>query len=363
MIELAHGNLLEADADALVNTVNCVGYMGKGIALQFKQAFPDNFRTYEAACRHGSMVPGRVLVHDYGVLQRPRYIINFPTKNHWRAKSRMEDIESGLAALVQAVREHDIRSIAVPPLGCGLGGLNWSDVRPRIEAAFTELPGVHVHLYGPEKTPAARAMPVRTDPPRMTPARALFIKLMDAYAVLDYRRTLLEIQKLAYFLQAAGEPLKLNYEAGRYGPYAHNLNKVLERLEGHLIRGYGDSQKKDAEIELLPGAVGAADAFLNQDSESRIRLRRVGELIEGFETPYGMELLATVHWVGTQPGASGGPPVQDVESATRAVHRWNARKQWIFTPEHIRTAWDHFSRLGWLSAARTTPGHGPLLDG
>lgn len=94
MIELAHGNLLEADADALVNTVNCVGYMGKGIALQFKQAFPDNYKTYEAACRHGNVVPGRVLVHDYGVLQRPRYIINFPTKNHcgrsrgWRTSSR-----------------------------------------------------------------------------------------------------------------------------------------------------------------------------------------------------------------------------------------------------------------------------------
>lgn len=143
--------------------------------------------------------------------------------------------------------------------------------------------------------PAAGAMPVRTERPVMTPARALFIKLMDAYAVLDYRRTLLEIQKLAYFLQAAGEPLKLKYEAGKYGPYAHNLDKVLERLKGHFIRGYGDSQNKDAQIELLPGAVRAADDFLDQSSESRVRLRRVSELIEGFETPYEMELLATVH--------------------------------------------------------------------
>jgi O-acetyl-ADP-ribose deacetylase (regulator of RNase III) len=361
VIELAHGNLLEANADALVNTVNCVGYMGKGIALQFKQAFPDNFKTYEAACRHGGVVPGRVLVHDYGVLQHPRYIINFPTKNHWRAKSRIEDIESGLVALVQAVRDYDIRSIAVPPLGCGLGGLSWADVRPRIEAAFAAVPDVHVQLYGPEKTPAAKAMPVRTDRPRMTTARALFIKLMDAYAVLDYRRTLLEIQKLAYFLQVAGEPLKLNYQAGQYGPYAHNLNKVLERLEGHFIRGYGDSQRKDAEIELLPGALQAADAFIEQESESRVRLCQVSELIEGFETPYGMELLATVHWVGTQPGQDGEPPVEDVEAAIRAVHRWNARKQWIFTPEHIRTAWNHLSQLGWLGAARAAPGGALML--
>ncbi len=361
MIELAHGNLLESDADALVNTVNCVGFMGKGIALQFKQAFPDNFRTYEAACRQGDMVPGRVLVHDYGVLQRPRYIINFPTKNHWRAKSRIEDIDSGLIALVQVVRDYEIRSIAVPPLGCGLGGLDWSAVRPRIESAFAEIPDVHVYLYGPEKAPPARAMPVRTDRPGMTAARALFIKLMDAYAVLAYRRTLLEIQKLAYFLQSAGEPLKLNYEAGKYGPYAHNLNKVLERLEGHYVRGYGDSQKKDAEIELLPGAVEAAEAFLDQDSRSRVRLRRVSELIEGFETPYGMELLATVHWVATRGEAGGEPPVRDVEAAIRAVHRWNPRKQWIFTPEHIRIAWDHLSHLGWLGGSRDAPDTGPLL--
>jgi O-acetyl-ADP-ribose deacetylase (regulator of RNase III) len=362
VIELAHGNLLEADADALVNTVNCVGYMGKGIALQFKQAFPDNFKTYEAACRHGDVVPGRMLVHDYGVLQRPRYIINFPTKNHWRAKSRIEDIESGLVALVQAVHDYDIRSIAVPPLGCGLGGLNWSDVRPRIEAAFAEVTNVQVYLYGPEKTPAAKAMPVRTDRPKMTTARALFVKLMDAYAVLDYRRTLLEVQKLAYFLQVAGEPLKLKYQAGKYGPYAHNLNKVLERLEGHFIRGYGDSQRKDAEIELLPGAVQAADDFIDMDSQSRVRLRQVSELIEGFETPYGMELLATVHWVATQPDVNSEPPVQDVEAAISAVHRWNARKQWLFMPEHIQTAWDHLSQLGWLGPPHAPPSDGPLLD-
>jgi O-acetyl-ADP-ribose deacetylase (regulator of RNase III) len=355
VIRIARGNLLEAPAEALVNTVNCVGYMGKGIALQFKQAFPANFKAYETACKLGAMVPGTMLVHDHGMLIEPRYIINFPTKRHWRGKSSMEDIESGLAALVEEVRQRGIRSIAIPPLGCGLGGLDWNEVRPRIEAAFAALPEVDVQLYEPAGAPAAKKMPIGTERPRMTAARALFIKLMQTYAALDYSRTLLEVQKLAYFLQEAGEPLKLRYEAGIYGPYAHNLNKVLEALEGHYIRGYGDSQRPDAEIELLPGAVEAAEAFIDQDSGSRYRLARVAELIEGFETPYGMELLATVHWAGTNGGRGGSAPARSVDEAVGIVHAWNPRKQRIFKPQHVHKAWERLTTLGWLGSSRQFP--------
>ena len=334
--------------EALVNTVNCVGQMGKGIALQFKQAFPANYRQYEAACKLGEVSPGRMLVHDHGMLIQPRYIINFPTKRHWRGKSRIEDIDAGLITLVEEVRQRGIRSIAIPPLGCGLGGLDWNEVRPRIEAAFASLPEVEVHLYAPAGAPTAKEMPIRTERPRMTSARALFIKLMDTYAALDYGRTLLEVQKLAYFLQAAGEPLRLRYEAGTYGPYAHNLNKVLEALEGHYIRGYGDSQRPDAEIELLPGSVEAAEIFLDQNSESRYRLARVAELIEGFETPYGMELLATVHWAGDNGGREGAPPARYVHEAVDIVHAWNPRKQRIFKVQHVHKAWERLTTLGWL---------------
>lgn len=348
MIHLARGNLLDAPVEALVNTVNCVGYMGKGIALQFKQAFPANFRVYEAAAKAGAVVPGSMLVYDHGMLIQPRYVINFPTKRHWRGKSRMDDIDAGLAALVEEVRQRRIRSIAVPPLGCGLGGLSWDDVRPRIEEAFAALPDVDVHLYAPIGAPAPKAMPIRTERPRMTAARALFIKLMETYAALDYSRTLLEVQKLAYFLQVAGEPLRLRYEAGIYGPYAHNLNMVMERLEGHYIRGYGDSQRPDAEIELLPGATQAAEEYLDHDSESRRRLARVAALIEGFETPYGMELLATVHWVGVNGGRHASPPAHDLESAVAMVHAWNPRKQQIFRPQHVQKAWDRLAEFHWL---------------
>ncbi len=347
-MEIAKGNILEADAEALVNTVNCVGFMGKGIALQFKQAFPDNFKAYEAACRAGQVVPGRMFIFDNSRLINPRYVINFPTKRHWRGKSRLVDIRSGLKALVADVRRLRIRSIAVPPLGCGLGGLNWGKVRPMIERAFSELPEVRVLLFEPVGTPDAKAMPVRTDRPRMTPARALFIKLMDAYAALDYSRTLLELQKLAYFLQEAGEPLRLKYEPGHYGPYAANLNKVLEIMEGHFIRGYGDQQKPGAEIELLPGAVEEATNFLADKTESLARLKRVARLIEGFETPYGMELLATVHWVGHRGGPGAAAPARSPDEAIAQIHTWNPRKQKVFKPEHVRTAWNQLERHGWM---------------
>jgi O-acetyl-ADP-ribose deacetylase (regulator of RNase III) len=151
MVQIAQGNLLVAQVDALVNTVNTKGIMGKGIALQFRQTFPAMFRDYEKACKVGEVQLGKMHVFDLGGLAgRPRWIINFPTKGHWRERSQLSDIETGLEDLVETVRRLGIRSIAIPPLGCGNGGLNWADVRPRIEAAFTNLPDVKVLLFEPE---------------------------------------------------------------------------------------------------------------------------------------------------------------------------------------------------------------------
>jgi len=344
MIEHTKGNLLQADVEALVNTVNCVGYMGKGVALQFKQAYPENFHAYQRACRANEVKPGQMFIFETGKMINPKYIINFPTKRHWQSKSRIEDIKSGLAALTEDIKRLEIKSLAIPPLGCGNGGLNWSDVRPLIESAFASLPGIHVLLYAPHGTPDARMMPVGTYKPKMTPSRALFIKLIERYAAMDYRRTLLEVQKLAYFLQEAGEPLRLLHEAGKYGPYATNLNKVLERIEGHFIRGYGDSQKPDAEIDLLPGAVKEADSFLAGRGESLARLQKVSSLIEEFETPYGMELLSSVHWVGQHKV----PPAINAEGAVIAVHQWNERKRLMFRANHIQVAWRRLQEQGWL---------------
>lgn len=347
MLKEVTGNLLESGAEALVNTVNTVGVMGKGVALQFKQAFPDNFRAYEAACRRHEVRLGHMLVFrrdSLRALSNPRYIINFPTKAHWRGKSRIKDIEAGLGDLVRVVKEEKIASIAVPPLGCGNGGLDWNQVRPRILSAFSATPEVTVLLYPPSGSPAAEKMRIGTDRPNMTPARAALLILMDKYAMPGYRLTLLEIQKLAYFLQIAGEPLRLSFRKQKYGPYAETLHHVLQRMEGHFISGYGD-RSRHASIALKPDAVDEAGKYLAREAETHSRFERIARLIDGFETPYGMELLASVHWVAT---AEDQAAAIDQDLAVSLVREWNEHKRAVFHPQHIRIAWDRLKEHGWI---------------
>lgn len=151
MIELRHGDLLKADTEAYVNAVNTVGVMGKGIALQFKQAYPDMFKAYRNACTNGEVQTGKMHIFDRGVTETPRYIINFPTKIHWRHPSKIEYIETGLYALVAEVTQRHIHSLALPSLGCGLGGLEWDTVFPLIQAAFAMLPDVRTVVYPPHE--------------------------------------------------------------------------------------------------------------------------------------------------------------------------------------------------------------------
>ncbi|HET6568938.1 MAG TPA: macro domain-containing protein, partial [Rhodothermales bacterium] len=190
MIELCRGDILKADEEALVNTVNCVGVMGKGIALQFRNKYPENYEAYADACKAKELKVGRMFVFDRGALipgAWPRYIINFPTKEHWRGKSKLEYVLRGLDTLVDEVRRRGITSIAVPPLGCGNGGLKWREVRPAIERAFARLPDVRVLLYEPAGAPKADAMEVRTVRPKMTPAQAAIIRLLELYQSPQYR--------------------------------------------------------------------------------------------------------------------------------------------------------------------------------
>jgi len=354
MIELRQGNILRAEADALVNTVNCVGVMGRGIALQFKKAFPEAFKAYESCCKRGELKPGTVLVHDLNRFEQPRYVINLPTKRHWRGKSRIEDIESGLAALVEEVRRLGIKSVAVPPLGCGLGGLDWKDVQPRIQQAFQALPDVQVLLFEPRGTPSSEEMAKSEKRPNMTEGRAALLGLIRRYlaAVMDPSITLLEIHKLMYFMQEAGQNLKLAYAKGPYGPYAENLRHVLTHIEGHFVTGYGDaSDRPDKQIEPKQEAVEAAEEFLVDHPKVHERFKRVANLIEGFETPFGMELLATVHWVTAHEEAI------IVEQAIEKTYAWNDRKR-MFEEQHIRVAWTMLNRKGWLSTASTRKAHG-----
>ena len=344
MITFKTGNILDERAEALVNTVNCVGVMGRGIALQFKRAFPANFRAYEAACRRGEVQPGRMFVFATGQLAPPRYIINFPTKRHWRGKSRLSDIDAGLVALVTEIARRDIRSVAVPPLGSGLGGLNWADVRPRIEQALGGLPGVLVTVFEPDGQVAVMPSGSASRVPAMTPGRAALIGLMQRYldGLMDPIVTLLEVHKLMYFMQEAGEPLRLRYLAGPYGPYAENLRHVLQAVDGHFVSGYTDGgDEPGKQLELVPGASDRASSVLDRQPETRARFERVARLVQGFESPFGLELLATVHWIVTREGATAG-----AEIVARA-YQWAERKR-QFSDRQLRLAIEVLVEQGWL---------------
>ncbi len=345
MITFTQGDILRDSSEALVNTVNCVGVMGRGIALQFRNAFPGNFEAYQKACKRDEVRPGRMFVHETGELTGPRYIVNFPTKRHWREKSRIEDIDSGLAALVEWILTARIRSIAVPPLGSGLGGLDWSAVREKIVCALGPLEEVTVTIYEPAGAPAPELMTRPAKAPGMTPGRAALVELMHQYlgGLLDPVVTLLEVHKLMYFLQETGEPLNLRYAKALYGPYAENLGHVLRAVEGHYLCGYADGgDAPDNELNLISGAREAATQFLATEDATRRRLGRVEELVRGFESPFGLELLATVHWVATREGPS------DVEALVERTYAWNQRKR-QFTPRQIGIAAGRLQEEGWLT--------------
>jgi O-acetyl-ADP-ribose deacetylase (regulator of RNase III) len=340
MIEEGRGNLLTADTDALVNTVNTVGVMGKGIALQFKRAHPDNYAAYRSACERGDVVIGRMFLFDTGRIGPGRYILNFPTKRHWRSRSRLEDIQAGLTDLVRVVRDLGLDSVAVPALGAGNGGLSWSAVRPLIESAAAQLPDVRFVLFPPAGAPPAASMPVGTPRPAMTSNRALLLAAMTRY--LANARTLesrtgvseLEIQKLAYFLQLLGQPLGLRFTRARYGPYAEGLHRVLQEMEGHQIVGYSD--RTAPVLELHPIQVTAdgdaeAMAHLHDDPAAQATLDALLGLLDGFETPYSVELLATVHYAAEHDAA-------DDDALSARVASWSIRKARLFTDDHVRLA-------------------------
>ena len=334
------GNLLGQDVDALVNTVNTQGVMGKGIALQFKKAWPSMFRDYELACKRGEVVLGRMHVWETMAIGGPRFIINFPTKSHWRGNSRIQDIESGLVNLVELIQQLEITSIAIPPLGCGNGGLNWYDVEPRILHALAPLAGsVDVRVFPPVGAPQASEQLNSENRPRLTSGRAALLALMREYRRVTFESpTLVEIQKLAYFLQCSGEPLRLAFEAHVYGPYADDLRKSLRTMEGHYVTGFGDGSAPVTEAEpvhVCPEAEESLDEYVTSHPKISQRIKEVLSEIEGFESMYGLELLSTVHWVMTHV-----PEAKVSADKTHAeVQKWSPRKASLFTRAHVQSAW------------------------
>jgi O-acetyl-ADP-ribose deacetylase (regulator of RNase III) len=324
MITFTKGNLLEANAEALVNTVNTVGVMGKGIALMFKDAFPENLRAYVAACKRKEVEVGRMFVTErLDWVSGPRWIVNFPTKKHWRNPSKIEWIEEGLEDLRRFIIKNNVRSVALPPLGSGNGGLDWHDVRPIIEAALGSLPNVDVVVFEP--TSRYQNVAKRHGVEKLTASRALIAELVRNYSVLGFECTLLEIHKLIYLLQrkiiALGieNPFKLEFSANKFGPHAPVLGHVLDGLDGsylHCEKRVADAGARDT-IWFEDSKRDKLAAYLTSEAKQfRPALGQTADLIEGFENPLGMELLGTVDWLLDHDSAE--PTVEAVKAGLRS---------------------------------------------
>lgn len=343
------GNLLEARAEALVNTVNTVGVMGKGIALQFKRVFPENFKAYEAACKSGDVQVGRMFVVTNAALDGPDWIINFPTKQHWKGNSRIEWIEAGLEDLVDTIRKLGIRSIAVPPLGAGNGGLDWRTVHELITEKLGSLPNVEVQLFPPS---GAHRELVGTKV-RMTWGRATLIRLIESYAASraitepwsgSEGASALEIQKLMYFASLVAPSLKLRFNQGKYGPYSEQVRHLVQDMEGTFLRGYGDGASPVLNLDPIGPTQAGSEQAERLDAKKSYGITRdiidpTMQLLEGFEGPYELELLASVHWVRTH---QNGP--DDPDSVTADVRKWSERKGRLFTKDHVTRAMERLDR-------------------
>jgi O-acetyl-ADP-ribose deacetylase (regulator of RNase III) len=307
MITFTQGNLLEARAEALVNTVNTVGGMGKGIALMFKERFADNFRQYAAACKAKEVRTGKMFVTGVNEFNGPHWIVNFPTKQHWRYPSRMEWVVEGLQDLRRFLVEKQVKSIAIPPLGAGNGGLEWAEVRKQIVSVLGDL-DAEILVFEPVSK--YQNVAKRDGMEKLTPARALIAELVRRYWVLGIECSLLEIQKLAWFLERSIErytpgdnPLNLQFKAHTYGPYAQRLTHLLNGLDGsylHCEKRISDASPQDV-IWFDDARKDFVQAYLaNEASLYKESLESTAALIDGFESPYGMELLATVDWLLTR---------------------------------------------------------------
>lgn len=365
MITYTQGNLLDANVEALVNTVNTVGVMGKGIALMFKERFPANMAAYAKACKAGEVKTGEMFVTEIGELMGPRWIVNFPTKQHWRGKSQISWIVDGLAGLRRFIEQNQVHSVAIPPLGAGNGGLDWAEVKPHIEQVLGNLEGVEIAVYEPTTQYQNVAKPKGVE--KLTPARALIAELVRRYWVLGMECSLLEIQKLAWFLERAIEakgldnPLKLKFVANNYGPYADRLRHLLDGLDSSYLK----SEKRISDCSPLD-VIWFNDtkrdkvaSYLKTEAKAYLpALEKTTALIDGFESPFGMELLSTVDWLLTKEQVSPDP-----ESVLDGVRHWPAGENWaqrklrLFDLPKLQLALNRLNQVPLQAAGKSSSFH------
>lgn len=338
------GDLLQEPTDAIVNTVNTIGVMGKGLALQFKERFPLNYKLYRKAAESNLVEVGKVFITATQELS-PFYIINFPTKKHWKEKSKLDYIKDGLDDLVQVIQNKGIKSLAIPPLGCGLGGLKWSEVKPLIEKKLGQIEALEVVIFEPSSKALGETRNRKNKKmPQLTPLRAMLLDSFVRYRELDYRLTMLEAQKIVYFLQRLGNDFQLEFEKHIYGPYADKLKYVLDDLDGHYIHGmkYRTAKAFDT-LELMPEVQERVKEFIKNKctEEQKASLKQLYKLMDGYESPLGMELLASVDFIISNKGL----PFSEMDELTKEIHGWTPRKEKLMKPNYISVTAKHLQKF------------------
>jgi len=331
--------MLQSGAEALVNTVNTVGVMGKGIALQFKEAFPSNNRAYIDACKRKELAPGKLLaVWDENLQLGRKLIVNFPTKVHWRNPSRYEYIEQGLVALRELLQKEKIASIAIPPLGCGNGGLDWNKVRPIIEQALSGLE-TKIFLYEPNE--AIKAILQKQESNKaahLTPARAALLYALFAFESMGEYSSLFAANKLAYFLQRKGQKLNLDFKAHHYGPYAIGVEKVLYHLNGVYLKGMEQGQAKPFEpLQLNYEKWNEVNDYVHREMslEDAQRVKSLIDFLAGYSSELSLEILATVDYILAQ------KPASTIDEVMQAIAGWNMRKKELFKREYVQASYEY----------------------
>ena len=352
------GDLLKSDAQTLVNTVNCVGVMGKGIALAFKRKFPDMFEDYERRCARGEVRLGRPYLYKG---HAGPWILNFPTKDHWRAVSRLSDIVAGLKYLEMHYKLWGITSLAVPPLGCGSGQLDWAVVGPTLYRYLNEL-DIPVALYAPHGTPPqqleleflAGKTRVEKEIPsaeyiRVPPAAVALVAILSRVTREPYHwpigRT--TFQKIAYFATEVGLPTGLHYGKGSFGPYSPQLKRVVAQLQNN---GLLSETKRGHMFVAKPGPTyrDARAQYRSQLKDWLPAIERVADLFLRLQRTTDAEIAATVHYVAQDLKPRAGHTPSELE-VLEEVKAWKARRAPALDEMRIAETIRYLNMLGWVS--------------
>lgn len=335
MLQYVTGNLLESEAEALVNTVNTVGIMGKGVALQFKNLFPNNYKIYAKACKEKTFGIGQLLVtEEESLLSGKKIIINFPTKTDWRKPSEYSYIEAGLKALVKTLEEKEINSLAMPPLGAGNGGLDWNKVKILIEQYLSNS-NCNITIYEPNFIVQEVLKKERV---KLTPARAMLLAVLFDVVKNGEFVSEFSAEKIAYFLQRFGtkETFKLEFQPNFYGPYSGKVKHVLYYLNGSYVSGYSSKDKKPfEEIGLMMDAETDVLAYLNEPENGPYKtvVEKTKSFLTGFYSSFGLELLSTIDFIISEKKTKSADEIKSY------LESWSDRKKTLFTnPKFISLA-------------------------